>query len=291
MEKLLNNVCLDERIDTGTFDIANNDHIDVMREYLVNRGIEENQAVAFTNRVVEGGKHPERQAYNKNGILVTFPTPQHKQNAIRRGTHFEKDPTKGKPNLFGPGPDGKPRRGPGRPAKDDAEKASGEYTPPAEGGGQSITPQGDVSTLPVSGTSSDSAPAPGDTAVTMSAPEAPGESGPTEPAEQGPPDVLPAKPPQEKEQDRKAIQQMMAAKNTGLGSPLNTEPTPVAKDPENDKTINETKVAMKNMLKQNDYLLDRIAAFALEHTEIPLCYDIIAELQCRNPNGIGYRNI
>jgi hypothetical protein len=235
MEKLLNNVCLDERIDTGIFDIANNEHVNVMREYLVNKGIDEDQATEFVNRMVEGGKHPERQAYNANGILVTFPTPQHKQNAIRRGTHFEKNPTKGKPNLWGTGADGKPRKGPGRPPKDDKEKDSGEYTPPGEGGGQSITPVGDTSSLPVSGTDSETAPNAADTATTTVAPEPSGEPAASEPAQQGPPDVLPAKPAQEKEQDRKAIQQMMASKNTSLASPLNTEPTPVAAEPTKDK--------------------------------------------------------
>ena len=100
IEKLLNNLCLDERIENGIFDIANNDHISILRDYLVKKGISEADSLEFSNRVVEAGKYPDRQAYNKNGILCTFPTPQHRQNAIRRGTHFEKDPTKGKPNLF-----------------------------------------------------------------------------------------------------------------------------------------------------------------------------------------------
>ena len=46
------------------------------------------------------GKHPERQAYNKDGLLITFPTPKHKQDALTAGTHFEKDPTKAASNLF-----------------------------------------------------------------------------------------------------------------------------------------------------------------------------------------------
>jgi hypothetical protein len=50
--------------------------------------------------LLEKGKFPERQAYNRNGILVTFPTPEYKKEAIKAGTHFEDDPTKGKPNVF-----------------------------------------------------------------------------------------------------------------------------------------------------------------------------------------------
>lgn len=250
MEKLLNNVCLDERIDTGVFDITNNDHVDVMREFLVNKGIDERAAIEFANRVVEGGKHPERQAYNKNGILVTFPTPQHKQNAIRRGTHFEKDPTKGKGNLWGTSKEtGQPRKGPGRPPKEDGEKDTGEFTPPEEGGGQSITPTGDSSSLPVSGTDSDSAPDAGDTATTTSAPEPDGEEASSEPAEQGPPDVLPPKPPEEKEQDRKAISQMMQSKNAALGSPLAPQVPPL--DPaEKDTEQNKAAVSIAKLYMQ-----------------------------------------
>jgi hypothetical protein len=46
------------------------------------------------------GKYPERQAYNTNGILVTFPTPEYKQKAIARGTHFEENPKRGQANVF-----------------------------------------------------------------------------------------------------------------------------------------------------------------------------------------------
>ena len=45
-------------------------------------------------------KYPERQAYNAKGILVTFPTPEYKADAIKRGTHFEEDPTKRASNVF-----------------------------------------------------------------------------------------------------------------------------------------------------------------------------------------------
>jgi len=44
-------------------------------------------------------KHPERQAYNKNGILVTFPTPEYKQRAIKRGTHTEENPKASQANI------------------------------------------------------------------------------------------------------------------------------------------------------------------------------------------------
>jgi hypothetical protein len=53
--------------------------------------------------ISEKGKHPERQAYNKNGLLVTFPTPEYKARAIAKGTHFEKNPKSSQTNLFGGG--------------------------------------------------------------------------------------------------------------------------------------------------------------------------------------------
>lgn len=96
--ELLNEICLDRRINDGIFDMFNNQHMDVLREKLVEMGLPENEVVEISNAVIEG-KYPERQAFNANGILVTFPNAEYKQRAIRRGTHFEEDPTKGQSNL------------------------------------------------------------------------------------------------------------------------------------------------------------------------------------------------
>lgn len=98
IERIINSVSIDPRVKDGIFEISNVDHMDALRDHLINRGIPVDEAVDFCNRVVEG-KHPERQAYNKNGILVTFPTPEYKQRAIQRGTHFEKKPAT-QNNLF-----------------------------------------------------------------------------------------------------------------------------------------------------------------------------------------------
>jgi len=102
LEKIINDVSLDERVSNGMFNIEENDHMDAFREYLSKRGLDEDSVRSLSNRVLEG-KYPERQAYNAKGILVTFPTPEYKDDAIKRGTHFEKDPTKGQSNLFGGG--------------------------------------------------------------------------------------------------------------------------------------------------------------------------------------------
>ena len=91
LDRVFNEVCLDERITDGVFKMEEASHMDALRDYFIKRGITKEAAVNVTNRMVEG-KYPERQAYNKDGILVTFPTPQHKAKAIARGTHFEKNP-------------------------------------------------------------------------------------------------------------------------------------------------------------------------------------------------------
>jgi hypothetical protein len=107
-DRILSEVCLDERIPDGTFDMSNNLHMEVLRENLSDQGIALNDVKHIHNKMLEG-KFPERQAYNKDGLLVTFPTPAHKHRAIQRRTHFEQDPTAGQaqpqtnPNVFGGG--------------------------------------------------------------------------------------------------------------------------------------------------------------------------------------------
>jgi hypothetical protein len=63
----------DISIENGIFDISKQEHIEVLREYLLNSNIDHNIVNQYLNKMLEG-KFPERQAYNSNGILVTFPT-------------------------------------------------------------------------------------------------------------------------------------------------------------------------------------------------------------------------
>lgn len=98
ISELLSELCLDKRVQDGIFDIFNNDHMDILREKLAEMEIPSNEVVELANKVIEG-KYPERQAFNAKGILVTFPNAEYKQRAIRRGTHFEEDPTRGQHNL------------------------------------------------------------------------------------------------------------------------------------------------------------------------------------------------
>ncbi len=81
----------DISIEDGVFDITKQEHIEILRGNLLEVGMSVETVTDYLNNVVEG-KFPERQAYNKNGILVTFPTPEYKQKAIAKGTHFEKNP-------------------------------------------------------------------------------------------------------------------------------------------------------------------------------------------------------
>jgi len=129
VETILNDVCLDKRVKDGCFKIENPDHMDALRDYLTKRGVDEEYVREYCNKVVEG-KFPERQAYNQNGILVTFPTPDYKARAIQKGTHFEQDPTKGqkKGNLFpqgqAPAPQGQQPEIP--PSQADVQGGKGE---------------------------------------------------------------------------------------------------------------------------------------------------------------------
>lgn len=126
LDRVFNDVCLDERITDGVFRMEETSHMDALRDYFLKKGVTREAAVHVTNRMVEG-RFPERQAYNKDGILVTFPTPQHKARAIARGTHFEKNPH---PQVYKPEteepkqapPGSKPEPGELPPDDDDDDK-------------------------------------------------------------------------------------------------------------------------------------------------------------------------
>lgn len=91
VDNIINSVCLDERISDGIFKMEEDLHMDALREFFMKSGLSEEDTVNISNRMLEG-RFPERQAYNANGILVTFPTPEYKKRAIQKGTHFEKNP-------------------------------------------------------------------------------------------------------------------------------------------------------------------------------------------------------
>jgi hypothetical protein len=99
-KSLINDICCDGRIKDGIFDIKNADHVFVLQEYLEKSGCDVNYVVDKTANLFEAGRFPERQAYNKDGILVTFPSKEYKDRAVNKGTHFAENPKKSDSNLF-----------------------------------------------------------------------------------------------------------------------------------------------------------------------------------------------
>jgi hypothetical protein len=177
------------------FNIEENEHMDVLREYLAGRGIEESVVMEFCNSVLEG-KYPERQAYNAKGILVTFPTPEYKAEAIKRGTHFEDDPTRKASNIF---------QNTGAPAKAEPSSTPGKTNLPLSNAAPDAGSDGKepAPAAPAAAASAPEAPAP---QPAMAQPEPPKEP-PKEPTELPPP---PVKSPQEKNADAALIKQMLS---------------------------------------------------------------------------------
>jgi hypothetical protein len=100
IDDILREVSLDDRVSDGIFRMDENTHMDALRDHFVKRGLTLEDAVSITNKMLEG-KYPERQIYQKNtGILVTFPTPQHKAKAVHEnpGKYVEYNPFPKKEN-------------------------------------------------------------------------------------------------------------------------------------------------------------------------------------------------
>jgi hypothetical protein len=99
-KSLINDICCDSRIKNGTFDMTNTDHVFILQEYLEKYGNDINTIVDKTAVLFEAGRFPERQAYNKDGILVTFPSKEYRDRAVNKGTHFAENPKKAQANIF-----------------------------------------------------------------------------------------------------------------------------------------------------------------------------------------------
>jgi hypothetical protein len=96
---IISEASLDSRIPNGIVDLKNTDHIQVVAEAMYDACEDENIVNEFVESFVREGKYPDRQAYNKDGWLVTFPSAQYKQTAIKKGTHYPSDPTHGKGGM------------------------------------------------------------------------------------------------------------------------------------------------------------------------------------------------
>lgn len=114
-ESFLNSILLDWAANTEEgVPSLDEQGVESLYNSLISNGLNEEEAYGVASIIAEKGKHPERQAYNKNGLLVTFPTPEYKARAIAKGTHFEKNPKVGQSNLFGGG-----QQAPNQPAPTD----------------------------------------------------------------------------------------------------------------------------------------------------------------------------
>lgn len=100
IENLILECECDNRIESGIFDLYNTDHLIVMAEHIQARGLNEDMVDEMIEAMaVDEGKHPERQAFNKEGWLVTFPSKEYRDAAIKKGTHSISDPTHGKGGM------------------------------------------------------------------------------------------------------------------------------------------------------------------------------------------------
>ena len=73
-KSIINDVCCDARIRDGVFRLENADHVFILQEYLEKAGYSLDEILDKTAKLFEAGRFPDRQAYNKDGILVTFPS-------------------------------------------------------------------------------------------------------------------------------------------------------------------------------------------------------------------------
>lgn len=100
IEEVLLESTLDNRIDDGIIDLTNAEHIEVIHEVLQSKGLKEDGIdELLESMLAQEGKYPERQAYNKDGWLVTFPSKEYRDAALKKGTHFTSDPTHGKGGM------------------------------------------------------------------------------------------------------------------------------------------------------------------------------------------------
>lgn len=100
LENLITECECDNRISTGIFDVYNTDHLVVLSEHMQKYGISESTIESAIESMALGeGKYPERQAFNKEGWLVTFPSKEYRDAALKKGTHSVSDPTHGKGGM------------------------------------------------------------------------------------------------------------------------------------------------------------------------------------------------
>jgi hypothetical protein len=99
ISSIISEASLDNRIPDGIVDINNVSHIMVLAEIVYDRCGDEEVVNEFLESMIGEGKYPERQAFNKDGWLVTFPSKEYRDAALKKGTHSVSDPTHGKGGM------------------------------------------------------------------------------------------------------------------------------------------------------------------------------------------------
>jgi len=100
IDTILLEAALDARVESGMVDVKNAEHLIVLAEHMVDNGLDAGMVASLINElVIRDGKYPDRQAYNKDGWLVTFPSAEYMQAAIKRGSHYKSDPTHGRGGM------------------------------------------------------------------------------------------------------------------------------------------------------------------------------------------------
>jgi hypothetical protein len=99
IERIISEAALDSRVENGMLNLKNADHLQVVAEALYDACEDETVVNEFVDKFMEEGKYPDRQAFNKEGWLVTFPSKQYRDAAIKKGSHSISDPTHGKGGM------------------------------------------------------------------------------------------------------------------------------------------------------------------------------------------------
>lgn len=96
---IITEAALDSRIPDGVVDLKNLEHVQIVAEAMYNACEDENIVNEFISEFLCEGKYPDRQAFNKEGWLVTFPSKEYRDAAIKKGSHSIADPTHGKGGM------------------------------------------------------------------------------------------------------------------------------------------------------------------------------------------------
>ena len=92
-------ICVHPLVEDGTFDVQNTEHMFLLMESLIEKNFDDVTVSEVVKALRHEGKYPERQAYNKDGWLVTFPSKEYRDAALKKGTHAIADPTHGKGGM------------------------------------------------------------------------------------------------------------------------------------------------------------------------------------------------